>query len=367
MSNKTVYFFVGTDAEFIKIFPVILACRKNNMNTAIIASGQNDIKQSRIFELYDDIKIDIELSSEKQIKKSARGLLEWYLRTNMKAAALIKKRFGYENLVNAPMIVHGDTISTMMGAFIGKHLGMLVCHVEAGLRSHNILNPFPEEIDRLITSKMARVHFAPGETPVMNLRKVKGKVVNTRINTLADSLNISKEVPVKNDKVAAIIDSDYFVFVMHRQENLMNKALLKECIENVIKLTEKHKCVIILHKPTEVALNEQNLLSGLRQNKNVILLPRIDYFDFMKLLASSVFVITDGGSNQEELSYMGKPTLILRNNTERNEGLNENVILYGGDVGKILRMDTEYKELQKNEKKFSDSPSEIIAKCLYQL
>ena len=357
--HREVYFFIGTEAEFIKIFPVIVECRNKDMICNIIASGQNDIKKSRIWEILDDNVGYFELSKESDIKKNAKGLLAWFIKTYKKAPKLIGERFGILN--GKLLVVHGDTVSTLMGAWVGYKLGMKVCHVEAGLRSHNIFNPFPEEIDRMLTSSKATMHFAPGDEPTSNLKKAKGMIVNTRYNTIIDSLSMSEDIELKNKDIYALHDIDYFVFVMHRQENLMNKTFFKECIRKVQKLAEKRHCVMILHEPTRVALEELNILEELQKDTDFTLLPRVDYFDFMKLLEGAKYVITDGGSNQEELSYMGKPTLIMRKTTERLDGIGKNARLYNGDTDNILKMDEAYKEMMRERVIPNTSPSKIIA------
>lgn len=362
-SEKIFFFFIGTEAELIKVFPVILECKNRGINYAIIASGQNDIVHSRILSQIDCGGVDLELSKESEIKKSAVGLLKWWWNTYKSAAVKICEAFPNTDFKNSQIIVHGDTVSTYMGARIGKKLGMTVCHVEAGLRSHNIFNPFPEEIDRMLTSSIARVHFAPGDEPTENLKKAKGRVVNTIQNTLLDSLHYSYDIPV-SEMIGNIINKDYFVFVMHRQENLANKNLVKASVEEITKAANTRKCVIILHQITKNTLESMNLLKQMEENENVILLPRVDYFDFMKLLRHAKFVITDGGSNQEELYYMGKPCLIMRKTTERKEGLGLNAKLYGGDISEIKRFIETYDKYEQKEVDVEVYPSKVIVDSL---
>lgn len=360
MKKRQLYFFIGTEAELIKVFPVIIKCQEKGKICHIIASGQNDLKKSRIL---DFVKLNgkfVELSSEESIKKSAAGLLAWFIRTKKNARRIILQSFMPEVLTGMPMIVHGDTVSTLMGAMLGRKLRMKVCHVEAGLRSHNLFSPFPEEIDRLLTSRLADIHFAPGMEPCSNLKRAKGQVVNTEYNTILDSLTISKEMPVLTEGLDTILHTDYFVFVMHRQENLLNREFVKQVVRHINKVAEKRKCVLILHKITENALMQMGLFEKLKNNPDFILLPRVDYFDFMKLLSNARFVITDGGSNQEELHYMGKPCLIMRKTTERSEGLESNAVLYQGRVEMIERFAKEYENYVSESLVGAYSPSEII-------
>lgn len=362
--KNNIYFFIGTEAELIKVFPVIIECQKRNMHCHIIASGQNDLNKSRILQYVVLNGKYLELSKEEDIKKSAVGLLTWFVKTRLGAVKKIKKEFTSDELKDSAFVVHGDTVSTFMGAMIGKKLGCKVCHVEAGLRSHDLFNPFPEEIDRLLTSRLARIHFAPGKEAATNLSKVKGQVVDTEFNTILDSLRFSKEIPLISEKIDELQDKDYFVFVMHRQENLMNKEFVGSVIDKIKVLSKKCKCVLILHKITENTLKDMKLLDELKQDKQFVLLPRVDYFDFMKLLGNAQYVITDGGSNQEELHYMGKPCLIMRKTTERQEGIGENATLFGGDVKEILVFADRYQEYAGVSIASDKSPSAVIADCL---
>ena len=327
---RTWFFFIGTEAELIKVFPVIIEARKRGIEYHIIASGQNDITSSRILKELDCGEVELELSRESEIKKSAAGLMSWWAKTYRGAGKKIRERFSGCDFTKAYMIVHGDTVSTYMGARIGKKLGMTVGHIEAGLRSHHLLTPFPEEIDRLLTSRTARMHFAPGDEAASNLKKARGTVVNTEQNTLLDSLRYSREIPVASD-IGEILGKDYFVFVLHRQENLAAKEFVSGVVGESERAAEKKTCVFILHEITQNALAKFGLLERLKANPKVILHKRVDYFDFMKLLDGAAFVITDGGSNQEELYYMNKPCLILRKATERNEGIGINCRLFNGD------------------------------------
>lgn len=364
--KKNIIFFIGTDAELIKIFPVIMECQSRGIRCHIIASGQNDIKKNRIMSLVDLNGYLIELSNEESIVKNAKGLLMWFVKTRKTAIKKIKEGFPDMNFKGTPLVVHGDTVSTFLGAWIGNCLGCLVCHVEAGLRSHHLLNPFPEEIDRILTSRIARLHFAPGKEPKNNLVRVKGEVVDTIYNTILDSLNYSQCVSIVTEGINEIIKQDYFVFVMHRQENLANIDFVKSVVSKINEIAIERKCVIILHKITENVLEDMKLLNDLKMNNNLILLPRVDYFDFMKLLQHSQFVITDGGSNQEELHYMGKPCLIMRKATERKEGLGTNALLFDGKIDNILKFAKEYAEYREESVINQYCPSVIIAEKLLE-
>ncbi len=354
------YFFIGTEAELIKLFPIIKRLEERKISYVLIASGQNNIADSKVLRAANGGRIDLQLSDEKDIKKSAAGLLSWYMQTSRKAVKMVKNAFpSTADDVSDIMIVHGDTVSTVMGAYLGKKLGMKVAHIEAGLRSHNWFNPFPEEIDRMLVSRKTDFHFAPGALPARNL-KGKKNVFDTKYNTLIDSLDYAMKEPCTNNQILDLQNKDYFVFVMHRQENLSDDMFVRNILARIEHLIQKHICVMVLHTITRLKIENLGLMGRLKNDDRYVLLPRTDYFDFMKLLKHSQFVITDGGSNQEELSYMGKPALIIRKNTERNDGIGENAVLFGGKTEMIDLFAEHYRDFERKEISVEESPTEIV-------
>ena len=361
------FYFLGTEAELIKTFPVIKEMEDRNIPYRIIASGQNDIRKSRVLQYANGGRVDLVLSDEGKIEKTGKGLVRWYFDTRKRAKKMVLDSFheistkGNNNI----MIVHGDTISTVMGAYLGKRLGMKIAHIEAGLRSHHLLNPFPEEIDRILVDRISNVLFVPGEQGMRNLKKKKNKkTVDTSCNTLADSLGRSVEVECQDEAIQSILKEKYFVFVLHRQENMKNDELIHLLMGYLQEAKKDHKCVVILHKITQLKLMELGLLEKLYTDEQFILLPRVDYFDFMKLLANAEYVVTDGGSNQGELYYMGVPTLIVRESTEQEEGIGENIVLYGGEKDKIADFFVNYKRYQRDKKESSSTASRCIVDVL---
>lgn len=360
-------FFIGTDAELIKMFPVIQAAERSGLSYCLIGSGQNDLSNSCIMNEILKRSIDLELSKESSIKKTAVGLFSWFLKTTRHAAKSISRHLDASN--NPIMIVHGDTVSTVMGALAARKLHVRVAHVEAGLRSFNWLNPFPEEIDRQIVSKIASIHFAPTQEAANNLIRTsaKGHIVNTINNTLIDSLAFTRTIPCKNAVIQDICTQKHHVMVLHRQENLANTKLVNRVVDLACAQNSDSQCVFILHEPTRVVLEEKGLLEKLRSCNSVTLLPRVEYCDFMKLLDSSEYVITDGGSNQEELYYLGVPCLILRTHTERNEGLGHNANLFNGDIEEIARFASSFEKHRCTPADVESSPSQIIINELVRL
>lgn len=362
MSKKMVYyFFIGTVAELIKIMPVTKEMSDRGLNFKIIASGQNDIHTSELLAFGGIRKIDITLSNGK-IKQSPIGLLNWFVSTYRSAKKTLAAEFIDPG--NKIIIVHGDTVSTLMGAWLGKNFKVRVAHIEAGLRSYNYFHPFPEEIDRVLTSKIAKYHFCPNQWAVNNIKHKSAQKIDTGGNTLIDSLAIAtavKELPANIEKIT---QGDYCVFVMHRQENLMNQSLVNFLLERVEEISKTRPVVFVLHGPTRATLEKMNKLDMLKRNRNVRLIPRTSYLHFMKILDRAEFIITDGGSNQEESYYLGKPCLILRKATERIEGLDENVVLSKNDPATISEFIKNYRQYQKPKISPKNRPSKIIVDYL---
>lgn len=342
-------FWIGTEAELIKLFPVMLEMKQRNIFFNIIATGQNNILKSRLLNLFSS-KPNIQLLSLGPQKKSSMGLLFWFLWTfflSLRKVSHSKKQV---------LFIHGDTVSTLMGALVGYLKGYQIAHVEAGLRSFNFWKPFPEEIDRVISSKFVDYHFCPTQEAIDNLKKTPGKKINTLYNTLYDSLTEFKKI--SEQKYPS--EKPYFVFVLHRQENLFDNTFTEKIVRLVLKNALKTQCCFILHEPTKRKLEELNLLNDVLNHPNIKTYPRLPYFEFMSLLSHAEFLISDGGSNQEESFYMGLPCLTLRTETERNEGLNHNVLLERNNFSKIEKFFENYHDFKRNMVSTHTRPSSII-------
>jgi UDP-N-acetylglucosamine 2-epimerase (non-hydrolysing) len=250
----------------------------------------------------------------------------------------------------------------VLGALIGKFFNIKVAHIESGLRSFNFFNPFPEEINRVITFNLTDYYFAPNDWAVDNLKKFKGKKFNTDKNTLYDSLKLA----IKNeDRVELEIPTcKYVVISVHRFENIFDSNRLKDIVKILNEISKKFYLIFILHLPTLKNLKKFNLIDELDSNKNIELKKRMDYFSFIKLIYHAEFIISDGGSNQEECYYLNKPCLLLRNKTERIEGLGENVLLSNYKKEKINYFVKNYTNMVNNKIKEDFNPSKKIVDIL---
>jgi UDP-N-acetylglucosamine 2-epimerase (non-hydrolysing) len=359
------YFFVGTIAEFIKVFPVMLEMDTRGIKYKIIATNQNLVEYSDVFQSVLHKKIFLTLSNGK-IKKSSIGLLFWFVKTFFVSLFMFYKAFSKDNKGKKYLIIHGDTVSTLMGAILGKIFRFTVCHIESGLRSFNFLEPFPEEIDRVLASRFVNIHFCPNDWAMYNLKHLSGEKINTTQNTLLDSLRYALSQKIDSELIKHIEGNEYAIFVCHRQENLSKRDLLESLVGAILEQSQQKICIFILHEITKIALEKFDLLKKIQDQNNIILVDRLPYFELMHIMQKADFIITDGGSNQEESYYLGLPALILRNYSERKEGLGQNAILYKGDNDLIREFCSTYKKYktQKVVDRKTENPSKIIVDYL---
>lgn len=360
--DKKYYFFIGTVAELIKIYPVVKEFKKNKTPFSIISSGQNTLTNNELLEDLSIKSIDILLYTG-AIKQSAVGLFTWFVRTLIKGYFKLWREFGKDKK-NIIVIVHGDTVTTVLGAILAKLHRVKLAHVEAGLRSFNYLHPFPEEIDRVVVSKMADIHFCPNQWCINNLGRAQGLKINTIQNTLYESLQFALEKKLESSTLSLVKNKKFFIFIMHRQENLLSSNFIEETIDNIVNNTNELYCVFVMHQITKATLGKKGLLNKIKKNPKIVYVDRLSYIEFMKVLDKSEFIITDGGSNQEETYYLGKPCLILRSVTERIEGLDQNVTLYNKSKMSIQSFIKHYKKFKRSPIKVTVRPSEIIYRTL---
>lgn len=360
--KKCYYFYLGTVAELIKISPVIHELNKRKQYIKIVTTGQNSINFQEFEDFTGPLKKFIKVG-EKPQKSSVILFFFWTIRTLFKSYLVLNKDIRNEYKKNCILIVHGDTVTSFIGAVVGKMLKLKLVHVESGLRSYNFFEPFPEEICRYIVSKLADIHFCPNEWSVRNLKKESGLKINTFYNTVIETC--LKAVKLGKKTTAVFPVHKYFILVFHRQEHVIyGKEQSKKILEHVLKVAPKNlDCVFIIHDLTADFLRSINIASE-KVGRKIIFLPRLAYQDFMKLLDNSELIITDGGSNQEEAFFLGIPCLILRNVTERIEGLDSNALLSKNNLNQISLFLKNYQKYKSKRVIPNKEPSKIVADVL---
>jgi len=249
------------------------------------------------------------------------------------------------------VIYHGDTMSASIAAigsskFMHNKKNWKNVHLEAGLRSGSLFEPFPEEISRQICDKFSDILLAVSNRTKNNLRKFeKKKNVVLAGNTIVDSSWISYQKS-KSKKIK--VPKEFVLINIHRHENIRDAKRLKKVVDIIKGI--KIKAIWPLHDNTELYLNEYGLMAGLKAMKNIKIMPLTDYFTFIYFMSQCKYLVTDGGSIQEESLVFKKPCILLREKTERQEGLSTGLnFLTKLNVKKTREL---IRKLENNEIKF---------------
>lgn len=313
-------FVIGTRAQLVKIAPVLREASTTGLQHVVWFTSQHH-------ESIDDLIADFDLKPSfvrppvNKERSSITGLLKWLPATLIRCWRFIrdaKKADGQAPLV----VVHGDTLSTVLGAFAARLAGAPVVHLESGLSSGRLFEPFPEEAFRRLTFRLSRYALCPNDEAFARMQRMSGvEAVHTGENTLLDCVRFATRESRPRDAPA-----DYFVASIHRFQNIYRRLALASIVNELLFLAAENRLYFVLHPSTLKRLQRYGLFDDLSDNPNVILRPRMPYTEFLALMAGARCVFSDGGSNQEELSYLGVPTVLFRERSERPDGLGENIV-----------------------------------------
>jgi UDP-N-acetylglucosamine 2-epimerase (non-hydrolysing) len=356
-----IHFVVGTRAQLFKMAPIMLECERQKMQWRWIYTAQHKDTIEQTLNTFGLPKPNYTVMDWSTEAKTMRKVFYWFFRMGISLVNSKKILAGYTGKNNI-VLTHGDTLTTWWGALLGRIHGCRVMHVESGLRSFNLFKPFPEEINRLITFRLSNYYACPGDWAVNNLKKYKGVKINTYENTQIDTINFGFKNAENSDFKTP--KNKYVVVSLHRYENIFNKERFEKIIEEIEFVAKKFKLLVVQHPATFIQLDKFNYRNRLEKNINIELLPRLEYLPFVKAIKHSEFVITDGGGNQEELYHIGKPTLLFRNETERQEGIGTTAIISKLNHKIIKDFSENYKEYNHKPTILKKSPSKIIAKKL---
>ncbi len=312
-------FIIGTAAELIKIYPLIVEATERKFPWNVISTGQAPVS---LLKQYEDFKLDTAYLIH--TTKATVDLSTLFQGFRWFAGAWFAKPEKFIPKESNVILVHGDTLSTIAGARWGRKIKIPVVHVEAGLRSGKLFSPFPEEINRRIVSRRASLHMAPDDSAAENLRHMgyDSGVFSTGGNTLADTVRLILQKHPLNEK-----QDPYVVANLHRFENLHSGKRWHFLLQTLAKISKKRKIYFVMHPQTRHKLEKDLPLTQKLVNAGIALEPPMPFTKFIRLVAQAEFVVSDGGSNQEECYYLGVPCLILRDTTERAEGLHSNCVL----------------------------------------
>jgi UDP-N-acetylglucosamine 2-epimerase (non-hydrolysing) len=324
-----IHIFIGTKAQFIKMAPVMMELTRRGMPYHLIETGQHAALTRDLIEEFGLRGADTHLRSEATniatLSQAALWTSETLLRLLSSRETLAGKIFRGEN--KGVCLIHGDTLTTLFSLLYAKRCGIPVAHVEAGLRSYHLFDPFPEELIRLAAMRYSDILFAPSNWAMDNLRSMgfRAKSIHTGGNTVIDTVRYARS----RQSGASRPGEPYIVVTIHRLETLYSSTRMHTMITIVEQIARQRRVLFVLHEPTRKQLERLNLLDRLQRCSEIDMMPLQPYLKFLDLLAGADFVVTDGGSIQEECYSLDIPCLIMRAKTERMEGLGENAILAG--------------------------------------
>ena len=343
----------GTRPEAIKMCPLVKELKANDkIDCKVCITAQHREMLDAVLEVFNVVP-DYDLN----IMKQGQTLAEITSRIMLKIDKVIK------NEKPDLLLVHGDTTTTFVGGLAAFYNQVKVGHVEAGLRTYNMYSPFPEEANRVMVGSFASLHFAPTDMAKENLLKENKdpKTIFVTGNTAIDALKTTVQENYKHEIFDWLKDDEKLILLTaHRRENLGEPMKnMFNAIKDVISELDGYKLVYPMHLNPKVREIAYDILGD---NDKVKLVEPFDVIDFHNIISRSHVILTDSGGIQEEASSLGKPVLVLRDTTERPEGVKAGVLKLVGterenvynSLKHLLQDEEEYKSMTKNSNVYGD-------------
>ena len=346
MEKKKVMLVFGTRPEAIKMCPLVKEFQKraDEFETIVCVTGQHREMLDQVLKIF-DVKPDYDLN----IMKQGQDL------TDVTARVLTGLRDVFKECRPDVVLVHGDTTTSMAGALAAFYAQIPVGHVEAGLRTHNLMSPWPEEMNRQVTGRIATYNFSPTPLSESNLKAenalgqifVTGNTVIDALHMVVDKLQNDKALAAEQDKV--LLDAGYDVCRLkdgkklvlitgHRRENFGDGFI--RMVTAMKDLSEKYTDVDFvypMHLNPNVRKPIHEVFGEDLTRPNFFFIEPLQYLEFVHLMNKANIVLTDSGGIQEEAPGLGKPVLVMRDTTERPEALASGTVhLVGTDYDKIF-------------------------------
>ena len=350
----------GTRPEVIKLAPVIHELRKKFFQTIVVSSSQH---KQLLKPFLDDLKVDVDFDL---------GVMKRNQTPSDVCSRILAK---LDKILAAEqpdlILVQGDTTTTLAGALAGFYRGIPVGHVEAGLRSGNAMSPFPEEMNRRVVSQIASFHFAATEKNRRNLlsESVASEKIFVTGNPVVDAMKHMLKHFAPSDRIKQLIKSTEkkkrLLVTTHRRESFgsamtANLKVMRDFVDK-----RKDVCMFFpVHPNPNVKAVAKEILGGCDR---IHLIEPLDYSDFLAVMKSAWLIVSDSGGVQEEAPSLGKPLLILRENTERPEAIRAGVAkLIGNNPGALKKLleenyavDTWIKSVKEVANPFGDGKSAV--------
>ncbi|MCL8006637.1 UDP-N-acetylglucosamine 2-epimerase (non-hydrolyzing) [Gelidibacter japonicus] len=332
---KKVLIVFGTRPEAIKMAPLVkeFAKHTDDFDTRVCVTAQHREMLDQVLQFFDIIpQYDLDLMKPGQ---DLYGLT---------AAIITELKPVLESFKPDYVFVHGDTTTTMASSIAGFYSGAKICHIEAGLRTHNKYAPFPEEINRQITGRVADFHFAPTEASRDNLLKenIEARTITVTGNTVIDAL-LQSVAKVKKEPSNLVRQLDknlngapLLLVTGHRRENHGDGFIrICEALKTIAIMRPELQIIYPVHLNPKVLEPVNRILGDI---ESIQLIEPLAYHDFIWMMDRAKIIITDSGGVQEEAPSLGKPVLVMRETTERPEAVDAGtVILVGTDTDKIIQ------------------------------
>ena len=342
----------GTRPEAIKMAPLVKELEKRKeIESIVCVTAQHREMLDQVLETF-EIVPDYDLN----IMKQGQTLTDVTTRAIQGLEGVIKE-------VNPDIIlVHGDTTTTFAGALAAFYNQVAIGHVEAGLRTYNKYSPYPEEMNRQMVGCMADLHFSPTELSASNLIKEGKNKDNIFItgNTAIDAMSTTVDENYKHEVLDWVGSDRMILLTAHRRENLGDPMRhIFKAIKRIVDEFDDVKVVYPIHKNPKVREVAKEIFGD---NDKVKLIEPLEVFDFHNFQNKSYIILTDSGGIQEEAPSLGKPVLVLRDTTERPEGIGAGTLkLVGTDedviyneTKKLLTNKEEYEKMSKASNPYGD-------------
>lgn len=348
-------FIVGTRPEIIKTATVVHECHsRKNINAELLHTGQHKElaeEMLALFSLNPDYRLDVMRDNQSLFQLTSR-IME-----------------GFSTII-APdkydmVFVQGDTTTAFLGALAAFYAKIPVGHIEAGLRTNDRYSPFPEEINRRLVSPLASMHFAPTERAKQMLisENIAPENITISGNTVIDALlTCLNKKYTPNSSLEKILCSDekIILITMHRRENFGQPH--KEVFEAILELADKHEDIRIVFPVHPNPKVRKEVHQTLNNHKRIHLIEPLGYMDFINTMKKSHIILSDSGGIQEEAPTLKKPVLVLRESTERPEGLATGALKLVGTSKKLIVNEVDlllsdkeaYKKMTSNPNPYGD-------------
>ena len=336
---KTVMLVFGTRPEAIKMCPLVNELKKRkNINTVVCVTGQHRQMLDQVLEAF-DVKPDYDLS----VMKEKQTLFD--ITTNI----LNSIKAVLEQVKPDVVLVHGDTSTTFVTALACFYLQIPIGHVEAGLRTFNIYSPYPEEFNRQAVSIVAKYNFAPTVLAKENLVKEgkNEKYIFVTGNTAIDALKTTVKTEYFHKELEWAKDSRLILITAHRRENLGQP--MHNMFRAIRRVLDEHSDVKAIYPIHMNPVVRQVASEELGNCDRIHIIEPLEVLDFHNFLANSYMILTDSGGIQEEAPSLGKPVLVMRDTTERPEGI---------EAGTLKLVGTDEEVIYSNFTKLLDNKEE---------